>query len=123
MELALRGWIGLVGGIALINGLNCFRNPEVIQENVYSKHPEASDMAVRLFGVWNIMSAIVRIGCAWDFNNIALQSITELSFLIAFLYFSLETTVYKTISFTPGVIAPIIISSITPLAMIAYSLS
>ena len=33
------GWIGLVGGIALINGLNCFRKPGDIQEKLLLKTP------------------------------------------------------------------------------------
>ena len=35
----------------------------------YSCDSSASDVASRLFGVWNIMSAVVRMGCAWDLNN------------------------------------------------------
>ena len=42
IDLILRGWIGLVGGIALINGLNCFRKPGDIQEKLYSKHPQGT---------------------------------------------------------------------------------
>ena len=39
VELVLKGWIGLVGGIAFINGVNCFRNPGMIQNKIYTNTP------------------------------------------------------------------------------------
>ena len=40
IDLVLRGWIGLVGGIAFVNGLECFRKPGMIQERIYANNPE-----------------------------------------------------------------------------------
>ena len=39
ISLVLRGWVGLVGVIALVNGALCYKKPETVQRQLFNQHP------------------------------------------------------------------------------------
>jgi len=119
---SLQGWIFVVGQVALGNTISCYVDHSFLGSRLYTGAPEkANDLAARLFGVWTLMSALLRLSCAILIKNRALFNLTLLSFVIAFVHFLSEAFIYKTAPLTIGVITPMIVSGISTLWMlIAY---
>lgn len=120
----LQGWIGLVGFIALGNTVSCFTGHLFLSDLIYTESPsEATALAARLFGIWTLLSGLLRIGCASCIKDRAIYNLTFLSFVLALLHFLLEVFVYKTaVVTTYGVISPLIVSSVSIVWMaIGYS--
>lgn len=65
--------------------------PRVIQVLYRFAPPtETSPLAGRLFGVWNLLSTVVRIYSAYEIHNEALYNLAMLTFVIALLHFGIE---------------------------------
>jgi len=69
-QRTLQGWICLIGVMALGNTISCFVSPSFISERLYTGAPEkANDLAARLFGMWTLVAALLRIFCAFCIEN------------------------------------------------------
>ena len=119
---SLQGWIFVVGLMALGNTVSCFFDHSFLKSRLYTGAPEkANDLAARLFGLWTLMSALLRLSCAILITNRALFNLTFLSFVVAFIHFLSEAFIYKTAPLTIGVLAPLIVSGVSMLWMaVAY---
>ena len=67
----LAQWLLLVGAIATLNGLQNLVNPAFSRCEYASKagEKEASSLAARLFGIWNLTSAMVRLYAAYHMHE------------------------------------------------------
>ncbi|GAC96165.1 hypothetical protein PHSY_003745 [Pseudozyma hubeiensis SY62] len=80
------------------------------------QHPQPScqckvtPLSARLFGVWNITSAIIRIYAAYNIHDKVAYELCMWSFVIALVHFVSETFVYKTTKLGPGIISPLIVA-------------
>jgi len=121
---SLQGWIFVVGIMALGNTISCYVDHSFLGNRLYTAAPEKiNDLAARLFGIWTLMSAFLRLSCAILITNRALFNLTLLSFVVAFVHFLSEAFVYKTAPLTIGVLTPMIVSGVSMLWMIvAYCL-
>jgi len=116
---SLQGWIFVVGLMALGNTISCYVDHSFLQSRLYTGAPEkVNDLSGRLFGVWTLMSACLRLSCAILITNRALFNLTLLSFVIAFVHFLSEAFIYKTAPLTVGVLTPLIVSGVSMLWMI-----
>lgn len=116
---SLQGWIFVVGLMALGNTISCYVDHSFLKSRLYTGAPEkANDLAGRLFGLWTLMSALLRLSCAILITNRALFNLTLLSFVVAFVHFLSEAFIYKTAPLTVGVLAPLIVSGVSMLWMI-----
>lgn len=114
MLRCLQAWIGIVGVMAFGNTISCFYNHQFLADKLYTAAPdEVNGLSARLFGVWTMLSAILRLYCAFDIRNKSIYNLTLVSFFLAFIHFVLEITVYKTATLTVGVLAPLLVSSIS----------
>lgn len=77
--------------------------------SVRHRHPTGTELALRTFGIWTLLSGTVTVLCAVHIESGPLYRTTMASFAIALLYFALEVGVYKTVqpsaAISPGVIA------------------
>lgn len=122
MMRSLQGWIFVVGLMALGNTVSCYVDHSFLKNRLYTGSPEkANDLAARLFGLWTLMSALLRLSCAILITNRALFNLTLLSFVVAFVHFLSEAFVYKTAPITVGVLAPLIVSGVSMLWMIVVA--
>jgi len=121
---SLQGWIFVVGLMALGNTVSCYVDHSFLATRLYTAAPEkANDLAARLFGLWTLMSAFLRLSCAILITNRALFNLTLLSFVVANVHFLSEAFIYKTAPITIGVLTPMIVSGVSILWMIvAYCL-
>lgn len=64
-------WLLLVGAVAAMNGVQNFVSP-AFSHKVYASQrgrAEASALAARLFGIWNLTSAMVRVYTAYHMTE------------------------------------------------------
>ncbi|XP_078674884.1 ergosterol biosynthetic protein 28 homolog [Branchiostoma floridae x Branchiostoma belcheri] len=119
MLATLRGWLAVVAVMAFGNTLQCFRNHDFLAERLYTGTPElVNGLQARLFGMWTLLAAVVRLYCALDITNKSLYYITMSSFVLALGHFLLETFVYQTAALDIGVITPIIVSGVSLVLMV-----
>lgn len=116
---SLQGWIFVVGLMALGNTVSCYVDHSFLGSRLYTGAPEkANDLTGRLFGIWTLVSAFLRLSCAIAITNRALFNLTLMSFVIAFVHFFSEAFIYKTAPITIGVLTPMIVSGVSTLWMI-----
>ncbi|KAI8787737.1 ergosterol biosynthetic protein 28 [Biomphalaria glabrata] len=115
----LRIWLALVAVMAFGNTIQCFISSNYLFERLYTiNEKNVSGLAARLFGVWTLMSGVVRILCAFFIYNKTLYFSTLVSFIIALAHFTSEVFIFNTAALTIGIIAPLIVSSLSILMML-----
>lgn len=116
---SLQGWICVVGIMALGNTISCFLDHSFLGKRLYTGSAEKiNDLVARLFGMWTLVSALLRIGCAFYITVKPLYHLTFISFVLAFAHFTSEVLVFKTATLTIGVLTPLIISSVSMVGML-----
>ncbi|TFK72924.1 Erg28-like protein [Pluteus cervinus] len=86
-----------------------------LTRRVYNNVPPSSVTALqaRTFGIWTLTSAVVRFYAAYNIENPAIYQMAFITYLIAFGHFGTELFVFRTARINPGVLSPVIVSSIT----------
>jgi Erg28 like protein len=116
---SLQGWICVVGLMALGNTISCFVDHSFVANRLYTGLPEkANDLSARLFGMWTLMSAMLRICCAFMIDNRVLYNLTFASFIIVFGHFLSEIYIFRTATLSIGVLSPLIVSGISMIWML-----
>ncbi|KAJ9105353.1 hypothetical protein QFC21_001722 [Naganishia friedmannii] len=106
---ALPLWIGFSTVLSVFNTVQCFISPK-LNKRIYSKRPHE---ASRLFGMWTLLAAVLRLTTAYDVTSQPLYDMTLLSYILAFTHFFSELFIFRTCSIGPGVLSPLIVASIS----------
>lgn len=115
----LRSWLVMVSVIAMGNTVQSFRDHSFLSEKLYTGTPEfVNGLQARTFGIWTLLSSIIRCACAIDIQNKTLYHITLWTFLLALGHFLSEAFIYKTAPLTIGVMAPLIVASFSIVGML-----
>uniref|UniRef100_UPI00398F61E4 ergosterol biosynthetic protein 28 homolog isoform X1 n=2 Tax=Pristiophorus japonicus TaxID=55135 RepID=UPI00398F61E4 len=114
----LRSWLLMVAVIAAGNTIQSFRDHSFLSEKLYTGTPTlVNGLQARTFGIWTLLSSIIRCTCAMDIHNRMLYHITLWTFILALGHFLSESFVYHTAPITIGVIAPLLVASLSILGM------
>ncbi|XP_034051037.1 probable ergosterol biosynthetic protein 28 [Thalassophryne amazonica] len=115
----LRSWLVMVSVIAMGNTVQSFRDHSFLSEKLYTGMPEfVNGLQARTFGIWTLLSSIIRCACAIDIQNRMLYHITLWTFVLALGHFLSEAFVYKTAPLTIGVMAPLIVAGFSVFGML-----
>ncbi|KAI6067903.1 putative ergosterol biosynthetic protein 28 isoform X1 [Aix galericulata] len=115
----LRSWLLMVSVIAAGNTLQCFRDYSFVSEKLYTASPGlVNGLQARTFGVWTLLSSVVRCLCALDIRNQTLYYITLFTFVVALAHFLSEVFIYHTAALTMGIMAPLMVASFSILGML-----
>ncbi|XP_061037087.1 ergosterol biosynthetic protein 28 homolog isoform X2 [Eubalaena glacialis] len=115
----LRSWLVMVSIIAMGNTLQSFRDHTFLYEKLYTGKPDlVNGLQARTFGIWTLLSSVIRCLCAIDIHNKMLYHITLWTFLLALGHFLSELFVYGTAAPTIGVLAPLMVASFSILGML-----
>ncbi|KAG2457413.1 ERG28 protein, partial [Polypterus senegalus] len=107
----LRSWLVMVSVIAMGNTIQSFRDHSFLSEKLYTGTPEfVNGLQARTFGIWTLLTSIIRCACAVDIQNKTLYHITLWTFVLALGHFMSEAFIYKTAPLTIGVMAPLIVA-------------
>ena len=116
---SLQGWVCVVGLMAFGNTVSCFVDHSFLGNRLYTGTPDkTNDLAARLFGMWTLVSALLRITCAFAIDNRALYNLTFASFVVAFGHFMSEIYVFRSATITVGVLSPLIVSGVSIIWML-----
>lgn len=108
----LRSWLVMVSIIAMGNTLQSFRDHTFLYEKLYTGKPNlVNGLQARTFGIWTLLSSVIRCLCAIDIHNKTLYHITLWTFLLALGHFLSELFVFGTAAPTVGVLAPLMVAS------------
>ncbi|NXX86000.1 ERG28 protein, partial [Urocolius indicus] len=75
-------------------------------------------LQARTFGIWTLLSSVIRCLCAIDIRNQTLYYITLFTFFLALVHFLSEVFIYHTAALTIGVMAPLMVASFSILGML-----
>ncbi|XP_048075980.1 ergosterol biosynthetic protein 28 homolog isoform X1 [Ursus arctos] len=115
----LRSWLVMVSIIAMGNTLQSFRDHTFLYEKLYTGKPDlVNGLQARTFGIWTLLSSVIRCLCAIDIHNKTLYHITLWTFLLALGHFLSELFVFGTAAPTIGVLAPLMVASFSILGML-----
>uniref|UniRef100_A0AAR2KK45 Ergosterol biosynthesis 28 homolog n=1 Tax=Pygocentrus nattereri TaxID=42514 RepID=A0AAR2KK45_PYGNA len=107
----LRSWLVMVSVIAVGNTVQSFRDHSFLSEKLYTGTPDfVNGLQARTFGIWTLLSSIIRCACAMDIQNRTLYHITLWTFVLALGHFLSEAFIYKTAPLTIGVMAPLFVA-------------
>ncbi|XP_033118933.1 probable ergosterol biosynthetic protein 28 [Anneissia japonica] len=119
LQSFLRSWIGVVGFMALGNTVQCFISGNGTTERLYAgSEDQVTSLAVRLFGVWTFLAAVLRITCALYIHNNQVYFLTLGSFILVFVHFISELLIFKSAVFSVEIISPLAISGTSIILMI-----
>ncbi|XP_078090702.1 ergosterol biosynthetic protein 28 homolog isoform X3 [Mustelus asterias] len=115
----LRSWLVMVAVIAAGNTIQSFRDHSFLSDKLYTGRPTlVNGLQARTFGIWTLLSSIIRCTCAVDIHNRTLYHITLWTFILAFGHFLSESFIYHTAPITIGVMAPLLVASFSILGML-----
>ncbi|KAM6170809.1 ergosterol biosynthetic protein 28 homolog [Erethizon dorsatum] len=115
----LRSWLVMVSIIAMGNTLQSFRDHSFLYEKLYTGKPNlVNGLQARTFGIWTLLSSVIRCLCAIDIHNKTLYHITLWTFFLALGHFLSELLVFGTAAPTIGVLAPLMVASFSILGML-----
>ncbi|XP_055394675.1 ergosterol biosynthetic protein 28 homolog isoform X4 [Bubalus kerabau] len=84
----LRSWLMMTSIIVVGHSLQSFRDHTFLYENIYTGKPDlVNGLQARTFGVWTLLSSVVRCLCAIDIHNKTLYYITLWTFFIGMGHF------------------------------------
>ncbi|KAM7323476.1 hypothetical protein ACRRTK_017582 [Alexandromys fortis] len=107
----LRSWLVMVSIIAMGNTLQSFRDHTFLYEKLYTGKPNlVNGLQARTFGIWTLLSSVIRCLCAIDIHNKTLYHITLWTFFLALGHFLSELFVFGTAAPTVGVLAPLMVA-------------
>ncbi|KAM7239273.1 hypothetical protein CapIbe_008768 [Capra ibex] len=115
----LRSWLVMVSIVAAGHSLQSFQDHTFLYENIYISKPDlVNGLQARTFGVWTLLSSVVRCFCAIDIHNKTLYYITLWTFFIGMGHFLSELFVFGTMAPTIFILATLTVASISILGML-----
>ncbi|KAM9293818.1 ergosterol biosynthetic protein 28 homolog [Gastrophryne carolinensis] len=115
----LRSWLMMVSIIAAGNTLQSFRDHSFLSDKLYTGQPgQVNGLQARTFGIWTLLSSVIRCACAIDIRNKTLYHLTLWTFVLALAHFLSEVWIYRTAQVTIGIMAPLMVASFSILGML-----
>ncbi|XP_037688184.1 ergosterol biosynthetic protein 28 homolog [Choloepus didactylus] len=116
----LRSWLFMVSILTMASALQSFRDHTFLYEKLYTSEPDlVNGLHARIFGIWLLLSSVVRCLCAIDIHNKKLYHITLWTFFLAMGHFLSELFVYGTVAPTAGILALMVVAGSSILGMLA----
>ncbi|XP_017909441.1 PREDICTED: probable ergosterol biosynthetic protein 28 [Capra hircus] len=115
----LRIWLMMTSIIAAGYSLQSFRDHTFLYENIYISKPDlVNGLQARTFGVWALLSSVVRCLCVINIHNKTLYCVTLWTFFIVVGHILFELFVFGTVAPTINVMALFMVASISILGML-----
>ncbi|NP_001086305.1 ergosterol biosynthesis 28 homolog L homeolog precursor [Xenopus laevis] len=115
----LRSWLMMVSIIAAGNTFQSFRDHSFLSDKLYTGSPDlVNGLQARTFGVWTLLSSVIRCACAVDIQNKTLYHLTLWTFILALGHFLAEVFVYHTAEMSIGIMAPLMVASFSIFGML-----
>ncbi|KAF9579169.1 ergosterol biosynthesis protein [Lunasporangiospora selenospora] len=104
-------WLWIVGLTSVLNTFQAFTTLSATRR-IYSNKPhEVTSLSGRTFGVWTLLSSVIRFYGAYNLQYAPMYHIVMSTFGIAWIHFMSELFVFKTAKFKGPFIAPCIVAT------------
>ncbi|KAI0059121.1 Erg28-domain-containing protein [Artomyces pyxidatus] len=112
-------WQFLIASVALLNGLQNIRSPDLCQR-LYSVKSEAevTPLQARAFGTWTMTSAVARFYAAYNITDRAVYHMTVWTYIIALLHFTSEIAIFRTAKLEMSSVMPFLVAGTSIIWMI-----
>ncbi|GAA6009479.1 Erg28p [Rhodotorula paludigena] len=103
-------WMLFVSSVAVFNSAQNYLTTSLTRK-VYARSPASvNPLQARLFGVWTLMSAFVRLYASYHVTSKPMYDLALISYVIALWHFGSEAVLYRTCGLK-GLAGPLIVST------------
>ena len=112
-EGLLPKWLLFISVVSMFNTVQNFAGTSLTRR-IYAKRPsEVTALTSHLFGVWTLLSAVIRYQAAWDISNPTLYRLAQTTFGIALFHFCSELFVFKSARLNGPFFSPLVVASVS----------
>ncbi|KAF9082048.1 ergosterol biosynthesis protein [Mortierella sp. AD031] len=115
----LSKWLWVVGVTSFLNTFQAFATLAATRRIYANKQHEVTGLSGRTFGVWTLLSSVVRLFGAYNLHIAPMYQITICTFGIAWLHFMSEFFVFRTAKITGPYLAPCVVATSSLIWMVS----
>ncbi|KAF9164213.1 ergosterol biosynthesis protein [Actinomortierella ambigua] len=104
-------WLWIVGVTSVLNTFQAFATLTATRRIYSGKPHEVTGLSGRTFGIWTLLSSVVRLYSAYHLSYAPMYNITICTFAIAWVHFMSEFFVFRTAKISGPFIAPCIVAT------------
>ncbi|KAF8984751.1 ergosterol biosynthesis protein [Entomortierella lignicola] len=104
-------WLWIVGVTSFLNTFQAFVTLTATRRIYANKPHEVTGLSGRTFGVWTLLSSVIRLYGAYHLQFAPMYNITLATFGIAWVHFMSEFFVFKTAKVTGPFLAPCVVAT------------
>ncbi|KAL7417154.1 Erg28 like protein-domain-containing protein [Mrakia frigida] len=104
-------WMLFVSTLACFNTVQNYISPTLTRKVYAGKPDQVTPLSNRTFGIWTLVSALIRLYAAYNITNKELYQLAFCSYIIAFVHFNSELLIYRTCTIGKGWLGPAIVST------------
>ncbi|KAF9994350.1 ergosterol biosynthesis protein [Modicella reniformis] len=112
-------WLWIVGVTSFLNTFQAFYTLTATRRIYANKPHEVTTLSGRTFGVWTLLSSVVRLYGAFNLHLAPMYQITLCTFGIAWIHFMSEFFVFRTAKITGPFLAPCIVATSSLIWMVS----
>jgi len=107
-------WQLIVASMAFFNAAQNFTTLKLTRRIYGNVVPQQiTRLQARTFAVWTALSGVVRLYAAYNINLKVVYDITLFTYLFAFAHFGSELLIFRTATFGPGALSPVLVSTVS----------
>ncbi|KAG0275166.1 ergosterol biosynthesis protein [Linnemannia exigua] len=112
-------WLWIVGVTSFLNTFQAFATLSATRRIYANKQHEVTGLSGRTFGVWTLLSSVVRLFGAYNLHIAPMYQITICTFGIAWIHFMSEFFVFRTAKITGPFLAPCVVATSSLIWMVS----
>ncbi|KAF9174869.1 ergosterol biosynthesis protein [Mortierella sp. AD010] len=112
-------WLWIVGVTSFLNTFQAFVTLSATRRIYANKPHEVTGLSGRTFGVWTLLSSVIRLYGAYNLHLAPMYNITLCTFGIAWVHFMSEFVVFRTAKITGPFLAPCIVATSSLIWMVS----
>ncbi|KAK7044240.1 ergosterol biosynthesis protein [Paramarasmius palmivorus] len=106
----LPSWQLFIAVTSLFNTVQNFIGLNLTRR-LYGGSPLVNPLQARTFAIWTLTTSIIRGYAAYNIHLKPIYDIALLSYLLAFAHFTSEVLIFRSVKFTPPLIAPMLVAT------------
>ena len=111
----LKSNVAKVSVVSVANSIQAYVTPTYSQRvytgTKFSKVSPVNALSSRTFGTWTLLSSVIRLYAAYNVTDLLVYELACWTYGIALTHFLSEWLIFKSTSWSPGLAAPMFVSS------------
>ncbi|KAI3618118.1 transmembrane domain-containing protein [Moniliophthora roreri] len=106
----LPSWQLFIAATSLFNTVQNFAGIKLTR-HLYGGSALVNPLQARTFAIWTLTTSIVRGYAAYNLHLKPIYDIALLTYLLAFAHFTSEVLIFRSVKFTPPLMAPMLVAT------------